>query len=69
VLLTSERHQEALRRLSEHVGDALSAAASSTLEVVSGEIGLALDAISEILGANASEEVLDAIFRRFCIGK
>lgn len=69
VLLTSQRHQEALGRLSEHLGDALSASESSTLEVVSGEIGLALDAISEILGDNASEEVLDAIFRRFCIGK
>ena len=69
VLLTSERHQEALSRLSEHLGDALSASASSTLEVVSGEIGLALHAISEIFGDNASQEVLDAIFRRFCIGK
>jgi tRNA modification GTPase len=69
VVLTSERHVEALHRFATHLERALSAVDSSTLEVVSGELGIALDALGEVLGENASQDVLDAIFRRFCIGK
>jgi tRNA modification GTPase len=67
--LTSERHQEALRRAVEGLERALEAASVSTLEVVSGEIGLAVEALGEITGENAPDELLDAIFQRFCIGK
>jgi tRNA modification GTPase len=45
------------------------AARSSTLEVVSGELGLALEALAEVTGEDAPEALLDAIFQRFCIGK
>jgi tRNA modification GTPase len=69
VLLTSERHVEALHRFAAHLERALSAVDASTLEVVSGELGIALDTLGEVLGENASQDVLDAIFRRFCIGK
>lgn len=69
ILLTSERHIEALGRFSAHLEVALSAVDGSTLEVVSGEIALALEALGEILGEGATQDVLDAIFRRFCIGK
>ncbi|HXN42194.1 MAG TPA: tRNA uridine-5-carboxymethylaminomethyl(34) synthesis GTPase MnmE [Myxococcaceae bacterium] len=67
--LTSERHADAVRRASDCLDRALSALASSTLEVVSGEIGLAAEALGEITGENAPEALLDAIFQRFCIGK
>jgi tRNA modification GTPase len=69
VLLTSERHVEALSRFTAYLEAALCAVYTSTLEVVSGELGLALEALGEILGDSASQDVLDAIFRRFCIGK
>ena len=69
VLLTSERHVEALHRFAAHLERALSAVHASTLEVVSGELAIALDTLGEVLGENASQDVLDAIFRRFCIGK
>ena len=39
------------------------------MEVVSGEVGLALEALGEVSGTQVSEALLDAIFRRFCIGK
>ncbi len=67
--LTSERHADAVRRASDCLDRALSALASSTLEVVSGEVGLASEALGEITGENAPEALLDAIFQRFCIGK
>ncbi len=50
VLLTSERHVEALHRFATHLEQAVSAVDASTLEVVSGELGIALDALGEVLG-------------------
>jgi tRNA modification GTPase len=69
VALVSERHAEALRRCAEALARAESACRFSTLEVVSGEVGLALEALGEVSGTSVSEALLDAIFQRFCIGK
>jgi tRNA modification GTPase len=69
VALVSERHADALRRAAESLERALEAARVSTLEIVSGEIALTLGALGEITGESASADLLDAIFRRFCIGK
>jgi tRNA modification GTPase len=41
----------------------------STMEVVAGELLLAHEAVAEVTGAGASTELLDEVFRRFCIGK
>ena len=69
VWLTSQRHVAALRRAVECVRRALAAMRVSTLEVVAGEVGLAVESLGEVTGENASEELLDEVFRRFCIGK
>ncbi|HET9450870.1 MAG TPA: GTPase, partial [Aggregicoccus sp.] len=69
VLLASERHADALRRCSEALARAEEASAVAPLEVVSGEVGLALEALGEVSGTCVSEALLDAIFSRFCIGK
>jgi tRNA modification GTPase len=69
VALVSERHADALRRTAEALGRAHEASVCSTLEVLSGEVGLALEALGEVSGTAASEALLDAIFQRFCIGK
>lgn len=69
VLAASERQAAAIRRAAEAIDRAARATAVSTLEVVSGEIGAALDALGEVTGESAGEALLDEIFRRFCIGK
>ncbi|MFE8603948.1 tRNA modification GTPase [Archangium violaceum] len=69
VALVSERHADALRRTADALSRAEAACRFSTLEVVSGEVGLALDSLGEVSGTSASEALLDAIFQRFCIGK
>lgn len=69
ILALSERHQEGLRRISMHLRQAEAACRASTLEVVAGEVGLALEALAELTGESASTALLDAIFARFCIGK
>lgn len=69
VALVSERHADALRRTAEALSRAEAASRCSTLEVLSGEVGLALESLGEVSGTSASEALLDAIFQRFCIGK
>jgi tRNA modification GTPase len=69
VHLISIRQEAALQRGLMAMARARSAAHQSTLEVVAGEVGLTVEALSEITGDNGSEELLDEIFRRFCIGK
>ena len=70
VLLTQARHEQAMRRAEEalgHVERALRESASADL--YAGDTRVALDALGEITGAVSRAEVLEEIFRRFCIGK
>lgn len=65
VWITNERHAEALARAESHLQEALEA--PTDLAGLSIEGGL--EALSEILGKDVSEEVIDRVFRNFCVGK
>ncbi|WP_299429469.1 tRNA uridine-5-carboxymethylaminomethyl(34) synthesis GTPase MnmE [uncultured Meiothermus sp.] len=65
IWISNERHVEALRRAEAHLQEALQA--PEDLAGVS--IESALDALAEILGLDVSEEVVDRVFRNFCVGK
>jgi tRNA modification GTPase len=67
--VTSERQTEALHTAQEHLVAAEAALTAAPLEVVAGELGLAVDALAQLLGRDADEALLDAVFARFCIGK
>jgi len=69
VALSSARHLEAVDRAVEALERAAAAHQVSTLEIVAGEVGIALRALAEITGEDARVELLDAVFRRFCLGK
>ena len=43
--------------------------AGETLELAAGELRIAINAIGEIVGKTATEDLLDSIFSQFCIGK
>ena len=70
VHLTSYRQVEVLRRCSGYLTEATAAVRSGMSgEFVAADLRLAIDALSEITGEVTSDDILEHIFSRFCIGK
>lgn len=70
VVVASVRHRDALRRCETALGDALHGLGSGVpLDLISFDVRAATQALGEITGADVDEELLDRIFRDFCIGK
>jgi len=65
IWISNERHLEALRRAEALLQEALEA--PEDLAGIS--IESALQALAEILGKDVPEEVIDRVFRNFCVGK
>lgn len=70
VLSTSIRCRESLRLAAEILGRAEELARlAAGEELVAAELRVALDQLGQVVGAVYTEDVLDRIFSRFCIGK
>ena len=67
--LTNPRQKDALRRALAAVRRAREAARMLTADVVCTDIEDACEALGEITGHSASQEIIDGIFSRFCVGK
>lgn len=68
--VTSARHKAALIRALEHVSAAWEATlAGLTADLVAIDLAGAVNALGEITGQTASDDLLDTIFGSFCIGK
>jgi tRNA modification GTPase len=68
--LTSARQRAALTHVAESLRAAhASLAAALPPELVAVDLQAALEHIGTVTGAVTSDDVLDAIFREFCIGK
>jgi tRNA modification GTPase len=71
MFIARERHQQALRAASGHVDEArrLALQGDAALELLAEELRLAHEALGAITGEFGAEDLLGAIFSRFCIGK
>lgn len=70
VLITSARHQEALRLATEHLqASYFPLEQGLPLDFVSIDLRAAYDTLGEITGETASDDLLERIFSEFCIGK
>ena len=69
-MLATERQKECAGRACAAAGDALDALeAGMTMDAVTISIEEALDALLELTGERATEEVVNNVFSHFCVGK
>ena len=69
-LIANSRHEQALRRALDSVNSAIDGLSFGMgADIVSIDIENALQALGEISGKRASDEVLHNVFSRFCLGK
>lgn len=69
-LITSARHQAALRAAAEHLrASQLALEQELPLDFVSIDLDAAYNSLGEVTGETASEDLLGRIFSEFCIGK
>jgi len=67
--LTNERHEAHLREAAEHLQAAADALLTEPPDLACVPLYAAVDAFGGITGATAPDEVLERIFRDFCVGK
>jgi tRNA modification GTPase len=68
-LITHARQRHALAEAADRVASAMSVAAPGREEIVAEEMRLAARALGRVTGRVDVEDVLDQVFRNFCIGK
>ena len=69
VASTAARCRESLRLASQCLQQARRVASAGQEELAAAEIRVALDELGKIVGAVYTDDILDRIFSRFCIGK
>jgi tRNA modification GTPase len=70
VVLTNIRHKAALARSDKALSDALvTLAKNCPPELVAVELSEAREALEEIIGLINTDDILESIFKNFCLGK
>lgn len=67
--LTEERHADCIRRALRSLESGLDAFQRENTECVLVDLRESIDALTEIGGGNATDRIIDDVFRRFCVGK
>jgi len=68
--MINSRHQDALNRARAATSRASEALKNdASLDLVALDLRMAVNAVGEIVGKTATEDLLDSIFSQFCIGK
>ena len=69
-LVSNPRHKNLLQRALDHTRSAIEAQeAGLSPDLVSIDVREAVEALGEITGETVTEDLLDTIFGKFCIGK
>jgi tRNA modification GTPase len=69
-VMINARHQDALQRAREAIGRTVAALRDGLgLELAALDLRIAANAVGEIVGKTTTDDLLDAIFSQFCIGK
>ncbi len=69
-VMINARHQDALQRAREALGRTVTALRDGLgLELAALDLRIAANAVGEIVGKTTTNDLLDAIFSQFCIGK
>lgn len=69
IIITNERHKDALSRALSNINSAISNIQTDSLDLVSISIKQAYLDVGEITGNTTSEDIIDQIFKKFCLGK
>lgn len=69
IILTNIRHIENLSSASNMIDDILATCEGNSLDLVSLDVRLLYEKLGEITGETATEEVINRIFSKFCLGK
>ena len=67
--LCEERHFEALTRAKDKFTSALNGISLVSLDILAIDIKDGWDALGEISGRTATEDIISNIFAKFCVGK
>ena len=67
--IIEERHREALVRADQSLKSAIAAVGVYPLDIISLDISAAWSALGEITGETANEQIIDTVFKKFCVGK
>lgn len=67
--LCEERHFYALKDARDRLSDALLAVGNTPLDILAIDVKAGWDALGEISGKTATEEIINNIFSKFCVGK
>lgn len=67
--IVEERHYAALVRAATSLKEAAENAGALTADLISVDLKEAWDALGEITGETATEEIISTVFEKFCVGK
>lgn len=67
--LTNTRHVESLKEALDSLTRALLSIDNATLDFVVSDLNICWHKIGEITGQTSNEEIIDRIFKKFCLGK
>lgn len=70
ILITNERHKKQIIKAKQNILDAIETVRNNTpVDIISIYINQAMEDLGEITGVNVSENIINEIFAKFCLGK